>query len=225
MELELPDRGSDPIDPTRTVGARDGTPLQNGDRIMDSATEYERRALDFLRVRDASSIGDRVVRQWARKLPPRSEVVEIACGGGYPITRALSESGLQLWAIDSSSTLLAAFERRFPHVPTRCERVQESTLFDRTFDAAVAIGLLFLLPEVEQCQLIRRTSDHLKPGGRFLFTAPIETGRWEDLNTGTPCHSLGLERYQRRLQESGLRIIATMEDAGENHYFETEKPA
>lgn len=34
-----------------------------------------------------------------------------------------------------------------------------------------AIGLLFLLPETEQELVIKRISDIVNPGGRFLFTA------------------------------------------------------
>ena len=108
---------------------------------MDSATEYEKNAHNFLRGRDESLVGYKIVRQWANKLPAESEVIEIACGGGYPVTRELAESGLNLWAIDSSKTLLIEFQKRFPNVKAKCERVQDSNFFDRKFDAAIAIGL------------------------------------------------------------------------------------
>ncbi len=90
---------------------------------MDSATEYEKNAHEYLCDRDESLVGYKVVRQWANSLPAGSEVIEIACGGGYPVTKELSEAGLNLWAIDSSKTLLTEFKKRFPNVQVKCERV------------------------------------------------------------------------------------------------------
>ena len=189
---------------------------------MDSATEYEKNAHNYLRGRDESLVGYKIVRQWANKLPVGSEVIEIACGGGYPVTRELVESGLNLWAIDSSKTLLAEFQKRFPNVESKCERVQDSDFFNRKFDAAIAIGFIFLLPESEQVELIKRISNILNPDGQFLFMAPIKTGAWLDLNTGVQCHSLGYDKYQEILKTTGLKIVSTIKDAGENNYYETK---
>ncbi len=192
---------------------------------MDSATEYEKNAHAYLRGRDESLVGYKVVRQWANKLPVDSEVIEIACGGGYPVTKELSEAGLNLWAIDSSKTLLAKFRERFSDIPVKCERVQDTNFFGKKFDAVIAIGLIFLLPDSEQDELIKRVSSILKPGGRFLLMAPTKVGIWNDLNTGIKCSSLGLSKYQELLNESGLRIISTVVDAGDNNYYEAEKLA
>jgi cyclopropane fatty-acyl-phospholipid synthase-like methyltransferase len=164
-----------------------------------------------------------IVEQWARSLRAGASVIELACGGGYPVTRALQAAGLQLWAVDASPTLLAEFQARFPSIPVRCERVQESSFFGRAFDAAIAIGLLFLLPEAEQAELIARVSRILVPGGRFLFMAPLQTGSWADLNTGLECRSLGQARYEALLAQSGFRVLATHIDEGANNYYDAQK--
>lgn len=190
---------------------------------MDSATEYEKNSHDFLCDRDKSPVGDKIVHQWASKLPAGSNIIEIACGGGYPVTQELSKFELNLWAIDSSETLLAEFKKRFPDVQTKCERVQESNFFDKTFDAAIAIGLIFLLPEPEQEELIKRISNILNPDGQFLFTAPIEIGTWHDSNTDIQCNSLGYDKYEEILTNSGFEIVSTVEDEGKNNHYETRK--
>ena len=190
---------------------------------MNSASAYEQHAQEFLHRRDRSPIGAAVVRRWAHALPRGAEVVEIACGGGYPVTRELVDAGLQVWAIDSSATLVSEFQSRFADIPVRCEKVQNSDFFARPFDGAIAVGLLFLLPESEQATLIARVADVLVVGGRFLFTAPIEVGTWQDMNTGIECLSLGRARYEGILKASGLRLLATWEDEGKNNYYETEK--
>jgi cyclopropane fatty-acyl-phospholipid synthase-like methyltransferase len=191
--------------------------------MMDSVEAYEVHAQEFLRRRDESLIGSRVVGEWSRTLPAGASVIELACGGGEPITRVLSESGLLLWAIDSSPTLMAAFRSRFPAIPARCERVQDSDFFGRTYDAAVAIGLIFLLAEPDQAALISRIGDIIVPGGRFLFTAPTQVHDWTDLNTGGACRSLGQARYEQLLGEAGFRVRATLVDKGENNYYDAEK--
>lgn len=190
---------------------------------MDSADAYEIIAHDFLRSRDSSLIGTQIVDQWAQNLPTGSTVIELACGGGYPISSALEAAGLQLWAMDSSPSLVAAFRSRLPHIPVQCEKVQDSDFFGRLYDGAIAIGLLFLLSQVDQTNLISRVAEILRPNGRFLFTAPIEAGRWKDLNTGLECSSLGRERYVELLTNSGFRLVATYTDNGGNNYYDAEK--
>jgi cyclopropane fatty-acyl-phospholipid synthase-like methyltransferase len=190
---------------------------------MESVEAYEVHAQRFLRRRDESLVGSRVVEQWSRKLPPRAAVIELGCGGGQPITRVLSEAGLRVWAIDSSPTLVAAFQSRFPTIPVQCARVQDSDFFGRMYDAAVAIGLIFLLAEPDQAELISRVADIIVPGGRFLFTAPIQVHDWTDVNTGALCRSLGQARYERLLSEAGFRVLATFVDVGENNHYDTEK--
>ena len=193
--------------------------------MMDSAEAYEAHAEEFLRGRDTSPIGTQVVDQWSRALRRGATVIELACGGGYPISRILEAAGLQLWAVDSSPTLVAEFHSRFPKIPIQCARVQESDFFGREYDGAIAIGLLFLLSETEQAVLISRVAEILVPGGQFLFMAPIQVGTWKDLNTGLDCASLGRERYEELLRNAGFRVVATYTDKGANNYYDAEKIA
>lgn len=187
-----------------------------------SAVAYERYAQEFLRKRDQSEIGASVVQQWADSLPDSTEVLEIGCGGGYPVSQVLVDSGLSVWAIDSSPSLLKSFKNRFPNVECHCETLQDSAFFDRQFDAVICIGVVFLLPATEQKDLLQKVSASLKPRGKFLFTSPVETGTWKDLNTGLSCYALGVEQYRAILYDSGFSIVRTYVDSGENHYYSCE---
>ncbi len=190
---------------------------------MDSAEAYEVRAHEFLEGRDRSPIGSKVIDQWSRTFRRGATIIELACGGGYPLSRILNAAGLQLWAVDSSPTLVAEFRSRFPNIPVQCARVQESDFFGRKYDGAIAIGLLFLLSESDQAALISRVAEILVPKGRFLFMAPIQNGIWNDLNTGLGCLSLGQERYGKLLRDVGFRVVTTYTDKGENNYYDAEK--
>ena len=190
---------------------------------MNSASAYEMHALEFLDARDKSLVGAGIVASWARALPVGTDVIEIACGGGCPVTRTLVETGVNLWAIDPSPTLLERFRLRFPSIPTQCALALESDYFGRQFGAAISIGLLFLLEASEQVALLRRVSEILLPGGRFLFTAPIETGTWRDTTTGHECRSLGRARYVEALENAGFCVIGTHVDEGRNNHYEAQK--
>jgi len=190
---------------------------------MNSASAYEMHALEFLAERDKWQTGAGIVARWARSLPAGTDVVEIACGGGYPVTRVLAEAGVNLWAIDASATLLERFRVRFPSIPTQCALALESDYFGRQFGAAVSIGLIFLLEASEQVALLHRVSEILLPGGGFLFTAPIETGTWQDTTTGHECRSLGRARYVETLENAGFCVVGTHVDEGKNNHYEAQK--
>jgi cyclopropane fatty-acyl-phospholipid synthase-like methyltransferase len=189
----------------------------------DSITAYETHAQQFLRYRDRSEAGIQVVSTWANSLTPNADVLEIACGGGIPITRTLVDTGVNIWAIDASPTLMAVFKGRFPDIPAECVTVLESSYFQRKYDAAIAIGLIFLLGENDQLKMLERVSGILRPGASFLFTAPLETGTWADNITGHTCISLGRDAYETALAQAGFRVVRCHEDTGRNNYYEAEK--
>jgi SAM-dependent methyltransferase len=186
--------------------------------MEDSSKGWEAIATEFVAAR--SDIGSKVVRQWTRGLRPLSEVVDIGCGSGLPISQILVDAGCTVFGIDASPTLLSMFRRRFPAAPAVCETVQTSTFFGQQFDGAVAVGLLFLLSEDDQRKLIEKVGQALRPGGRFLFSAPRVQCAWRDLQTGQPSLSLGEAEYQRQLRRAGMLVNEIYVDEGGNHYFD-----
>ena len=189
----------------------------------DSIEVYEKLARKFLQHRDTSKVGTQVANQWARSLKPSAEVIEIACGGGVPVTQTLVDAGLKLWAIDSSPTLISVFKDRFPDIPAQCDTVLESDYFQKKYDAAITVGLIFLLCERDQIKMLGQVSEILRPGASFLFTAPVEVGTWTDTSTGHTCQSLGRDVYESALEQSGFRVVGRREDIGKNNYYEAEK--
>lgn len=197
---------------------------------MDRSNGYEGIAKEFLTYRGsgatrASAIGVAEVRAWARRLPRASSVIDLGCGSGFPITVVLVEEGLEAFGVDAAPSMVAAFRENLPGTQVLCEPVLDSGLFGRSFDAALSIGLVFLLTADEQERLIKRFAGILRPGGRLLFTAPAKRGTWRDAMTGLASESLGGERYRELLMDAGLAMVDEYEDAGENHYFEAVKEA
>jgi SAM-dependent methyltransferase len=185
--------------------------------MSDTTHGWEAVAGRFAAIR--SDVGVDVVRRWAADLPPGGSVVDIGCGNGRPVALLLAGAGFAVSGIDPSPILLAAFRRALPGAPAACETAEASGYFGQRFDGAVAIELLFLLPPATQAVVIGRVAQALRPGGRFLFSAPSVACRWTDTLTGRESRSLGEAGYRVLLEEAGLRLIDRHEDSGGNHYF------
>jgi len=194
---------------------------------MDRSNGYEAVSQEFLAGRGSrnrsAAIGVEQVRKWARKLPPGGSVIDLGCGPGFPITAVLVEEGLRVFGVDAAPSFVAAFQRNLPGTPVICEAVQESRLFDRTFDGVLSWGLMFLLTAEDQRRLIQRFAEILVPRGQLLFTATAKPGVWNDAMTGLESLSLGAEQYSKRLGAVGISVAAEYEDEGENHYFDAVK--
>lgn len=171
----------------------------------------------------STGVGVNAVRKWARTLPVGATAVDLGCGPGFPITEVLVTEGLNVFGIDAAPSFVQAFRLNLPNIPVACEPVQESRFFDRTFDAVLAWGLMFLLSPEDQHRLIQRFAQILVPGGRLLFTSPAEPMVWNDAMTELESRSLGAEEYRRQLSAVGLSISSEYEDEGDNHYFDAFK--
>jgi SAM-dependent methyltransferase len=169
------------------------------------------------------AVGAATVRAWAQAFPPGATVLDLGSGPGEPGTRILQETGLVTYAVDASSTMVAAFRERFPGVPIEQNTVEASAFFDRTFDGVLAWGLLFLLEPATQALLIEKVARALTPGGRFLFTAPREPLAWSDAMTDRPSRSLGAHTYERLLRNAGLTWVTDAYDEGGNYYYFVER--
>jgi SAM-dependent methyltransferase len=187
--------------------------------LVDRSNGYDQLAEAFIERRRESTIGVATVREWASTLPRGAAVIDLGCGDGVPIARTLIDAGCRVHAVDASPRMVAAFRARFPDVPVACEAIEASTFFDREFDAAIACGLMFLLPLDTQAAVIHRIAHALKPGGNFLFTSPSHACSWQDVLTGRTSISPGAGAYRRMLAEAGLSVTREMQDEGDNHYY------
>ena len=187
----------------------------------DPSNGYEAIASEFVQAR--SDIGSDIVRTWAAKFDQDARILDLGCGHGIPNIPILLTAGLRVSAIDASPSLLASLRTRFPDVETACEPVEQSGFFGRQFDGVLAIGLVFLLSETAQRKLISKASEALRPGGAFLFSAPIETGYWDDVLTKQRSHSLGEDVYRSILTEEGFDQIESLTDQGNSHHYSARK--
>jgi 2-polyprenyl-3-methyl-5-hydroxy-6-metoxy-1,4-benzoquinol methylase len=188
----------------------------------DKSNGYEEVAERFMSIRNPR-IGPAIVREWGQMLPPHGSVLDLGCGHGVPIAQTLIEQGFNIFGVDASRSLIAAFRKRFPNAFAECSAVEDSEFFQRTFDGVVAWGLLFLLPPDIQPVVIHKVARALNPGGKFLFTSPKGAVKWRDALTDRESISLGAEGYHQILRAEGLDVVGERPDEGDNYYYLSTK--
>jgi len=189
----------------------------------DYSNGYDDIAEEFIAAR--SDIGCNVIKKWASVFPKNATILDAGAGHGVPLTSILIAQALNIFAIDASPTLVAAYKKNFPKLPIACEPVESSSFFNRTYDGIMAIGLIFLLPEKSQETVISRLASVLKPGGRFLFSAPQQKGHWTDILTDKRSWSLGEKEYNALIKKFGLTLNTNFHDQGNAYYYEAIKRA
>ena len=189
---------------------------------MDQSNGYESMSHEFISHRSAE-IGVKEVRSWANMLQRGSSVIDLGCGSGLPLTSTLVGEGLNVFGLDASPSLVMVFRKNLPGTPVLCESVLTSGLYNRSFEAALAWGLMFLLSAGEQQRLIARFAEILVPDGRLLFTSPAIEATWNDATTKMESVSLGDEEYRGLLKAVGISIRGEYEDERGNHYYDAVK--
>lgn len=163
----------------------------------------------------------------AESLPPGARVLDIGCGVGLPITRTLLTAGCKVFGMDSSTRMLGHFRIHLPETPIIRGLVQSGGFAAKTFDAAVAWGVLFHLTQADQAIAIASLSDMLKPGAPFLFTSGDRDGSVDGIMNGVPFRyfSFSMEGYRSILRENGFTLIESHADRGDNTYYLARKSA
>ncbi len=182
-------------------------------------TSYEPYADDYICYR--SDIGVADVRVWGESLDPHSAILDLGCGHGQPLAAMLAGQGHRLFGIDVSPTLLEHYRKEVAGSQVECNAILESGFFDRKFDAVLAWGLMFLMPEAEQLACFPRIADATRAGGAFLFSAPRQACQWQDLTSGQPSFSLGTDNYRAALRRSGFELKAEFSGEGGNYYYDS----
>lgn len=163
----------------------------------------------------------------ASSIATGSMVLDVGCGNGVPITRALLSKGHRVVGLDSSSAMLARFKRSCPEASSVRAIVQSSPFRDGTFDAVVAWGVMFHLTPDDAISAIANISRVTKTGAPFLFTSGDVDGF--DGKTGTmngvafQYFSYSIDNYRRILSNYGFTLNDVHRDAANNTYYLSSK--
>lgn len=163
----------------------------------------------------------------ASSIPRGSLVLDIGCGNGIPITRALLSEGHRVIGLDSSSAMLAQFKRNCSETFAVRGIVESCPFADGVFDAAVAWGVMFHLNPENAIRAIGNISRTLKHCAPFLFTSGDEDGfhakegRMNGVTFRYFSHSP--QSYRRILGDHSFTLLNVHADSGNNTYYLAKK--
>jgi SAM-dependent methyltransferase len=142
---------------------------------LSEPTELVRRGYDAIAERYAewAASFESPVTEWIEKLeqrlPERSRVLDLGCGGGGPATRALGARH-ELVGVDVSGRQLERARRLVPEARFLRADATEVHFEPESFDAVVSLFLFGHVPRAKQRPLLERIFGWLAPGGRLLVT-------------------------------------------------------
>ncbi len=172
------------------------------DRIVNL---YERNASAWTAMRGRTLIEGAWLDRLTAPLSPAASILDLGCGSGDPIGRALIVRGYRVTGVDSSSSLIAAAARELPEGKWIATDMRGLDL-DGRFDAIVAWHSFFHLSPEDQRPMFATFAAHLNPGGRLMFTSGPGVGdaigEWQ----GEPLYhgSLDHEEYRGLLSANGF---------------------
>jgi len=117
------------------------------------------------------------VEKLEQRLPERSRVLDLGCGGGGPATRALATRH-DLLGVDISERQLERARRLVPEARFLHADATEVAFEPESFDAVASLFMLGHVPRAKQRPLLARIFGWLAPGGRLLAT--LGTANTED---------------------------------------------
>jgi trans-aconitate methyltransferase len=141
-------------------------------------------------------------------LPPGGTILDIGCGSGQPVARNLIERGFEVTGIDSSPSMIALCQSRFPDREWITADMRSLDL-GRRFDGILLWHSSFHLTAADQRTLFPRLAAHSEPGAALMFTsgddAGVRIGAWQ----GEPLYhaSLAPAEYERLLAENGFEMV------------------
>lgn len=163
----------------------------------------------------------------ASSIPSASLVLDIGCGNGIPISRALLSNGHRVIGLDSSSAMLARFRHNCPEALAVRGSIESCPFAGCLFDAAIAWGVMFHLNPEDQIRAITNVSRIVKPGAPFLLTSGDDDGfdgKEGKMNGVTFRYfSYSIQNYQRLLGDHGLTLVDVHADSGDNTYYLAKK--
>ena len=183
--------------------------MSEADRIV---ALYERRAQDWDRDRGRASperppFEAPWLDRFAEGMEGRS-VLDIGCGSGDPMARYLITGGMEVTGIDSSPSLTAICEDKFPAHEwiTADMRVLD---LGRAFDGILVWHSLIHLTPDDQRKVFPILGRHARPGTVLMFTSGHSHGESIGQWHGEPLYhgSLDPDAYRTLLVDNGFALI------------------
>lgn len=142
-------------------------------------------------------------------IPPGGSILDLGCGMGEPIARHLIEAGYALTGVDSSPSMIALCESRFPAQTWMVADMRGLALTQR-FDGVIAWDSFFHLTHDDQRRMFPVFRAHAAPKAALMFTSGPSHGESTGIYQGEPLYHASLDpaEYRTLLVQNGFAVDA-----------------
>jgi SAM-dependent methyltransferase len=176
------------------------------------ADGYDAIADRYLAWSSTAPVRNRYLERLLALLPAQSDVLELGCGAGEPVTRELAARH-RLVAVDISARQLELASRAAPNAQLLLADMVELAFEPASFDAVIAFYSLTHVPRTHHADLLERIVRWLRPGGLVLLTmgASDEPGSVDDDWLGAPMYFSHFDAATNRAmaRRAGIRIVSS----------------
>lgn len=142
---------------------------------MDDPKELVRRGYDALSLRyDQAYAAETKYQPWISELsgriPAGGTVLDLGCGSGVPVARALAAGGHRVTGVDISGVQIRRARELVPQAGFIRADATALHFKAASFDAVVSFYTLIHIPLGEQLPLLEKIAGWLRPGGWFVGT-------------------------------------------------------
>ena len=181
------------------------------DVIAERYAEWTGEALAGVRRRYLGLLQDQI--------PPGAAVLDLGCGTGVPIARALA-ARYQVTGVDGSAHSIELARQKVPDATFLQADMTQVVFPPTSFAAVISSYAIIHVPRVEHAALLQRLAGWLQPGGLLIATmgALASEGTEEDW-LGAPMYwsHFDAETNQRLVTDAGLVVEeATLDSADED---------
>lgn len=143
--------------------------------------------------------------EFCSKLPEQAKVLDIGCGSGIPITKALADKGFNITGTDISEKMVAAAKENIPDGQFECKSMTELE-YNEEFDGQIANYSMLLLDPDNFKKAAERIVSALKENGYFLLVLN-EPGPEGHDEQESYTEIMGQKMYSRPYTEQEIRDV------------------
>lgn len=182
----------------------------DADRIVGL---YERHAESFDKERGKTLFEKSWLDRFLALLPSGGTILDLGCGPGEPIARYFIEKGFKLTGADSSESMIALCQQRFPDERWIVADMRSLSLGEK-FNGVLAWDSFFHLRAEDQRKMFPIFSRHAAPGAALMFTSGPRAGVAMGEYHGEPLYHASLDpaEYRALLAGNGFEEIAQVSE-------------
>lgn len=146
--------------------------------------------------------------RFCAQLPADARVLDLGCGHGDPIGRALLARGYQVWGIDRARPLIELAQSNLPDGQWIVDDMT-SFVIEGAFSGIVMWHSLFHISPNEQRAVFPLLAAHCERGTTLMFTSGTVEGTSTGEFAGEPLihYSLDRSEYEQLLHTHGFEVI------------------